>query len=143
MAVPQLRVCAQGQERARDVPVVQPSQGLFRTEEEQLLSEVKPPIWGLRRERRAEERSSAFFRRVGALRGGIPDTSRERRAREGLRQVSVDSWPQDRLYRMGDRPVCCLKYFPKKDWLAKWSSSEIWSIVRLVDLSRVLASSTT
>jgi len=63
--------------------------------------------------------------------------------REGLRQVSVDSWPQDRLYRMGDRPVCCLKYFPKKDWLAKWSSSEIWSIVRLVDLSRVLASSTT
>ena len=116
MAVPQLRVCAQGQERARDVPVVQPSQGLFRTEEEQLLREVKPPIWGLRRERRAEVRSSAFFRRVGALRGGIPDTSRERRAREGLRQVSVDSWPQDRLYRMGDRPVCCLKYFPKKDW---------------------------
>ena len=32
------------------------------------------------RGRRAEERSSAFFRRVGALRGGISDTSRERRA---------------------------------------------------------------
>ncbi len=106
------------------------SQGLFRAEEEQLLSAGEPLTGDCAADagRRSDPPLFSSGRRfAGRHLRYEPGAPR----REGLRQVSVDSWPQDRLYRMGDRPVCCLKYFPKKDWLAKWSSSEIWSIVRV------------
>ena len=56
------------------------SQGLFRAEEEQLLSAGEPLTGDCAADAGRRSDPPLFFRRVGALRGGISDTSRERRA---------------------------------------------------------------
>ena len=46
-------------------------------------------------------------------------------------------------YSVGDIPTCCLKYLPKKDWLAKFSRSDISWMERVEEDNNAFASKTT